>query len=228
MGACPWPGDKARLQSPNAPPPPGALLLETSWVYWITWPPAVGAPGGWTPLPSPAARAGRGLVGAGLCSEPGCTGLTPPQARCPSFSPGIGEAEGLRGAASPEACSSGGTWAFVHPESHGWGHDTKEAVLGARTEGSLFPSHFTQNKHCTMCPSLQLPAPWAAGSTDGREDEPRRCWMGAGLHLLPQAACSCPPHTHMHPSTWSKVWKRLLSTHPAPPEKKIFPVKWPE
>lgn len=45
--------------------------------------------------------------------------------------------------------------------------------------------------------------------------------MGAGLHLLPQAACSCPPHTHA-PLHVVKVWKRLLSNHPAPPEKKKY------
>lgn len=112
VGACPWPGDKARLQSPNAPPPPGALLQETSWVYWITWPPAIGAPGGWTPLPSPAARAGRGLVGAGLCSEPGCTGLTLPQARRPSFSPGISEAEGLQASRLSRGLFLGGHLGF--------------------------------------------------------------------------------------------------------------------
>lgn len=90
MGACPWPGDKARLQSRMHRPLPALSLQETSWVYWITWPPALGAPVRWTPLPSPAARAGRGLAGAELCGEPGCTTLTPPQARRPGFSPRIG------------------------------------------------------------------------------------------------------------------------------------------
>lgn len=77
---------------PNAPPPPGALLQETSWVYWITWPPALGAPVGWTPRPSPAARAGRGLAGAELCGEPGCTTLTPPPRPRPG---GRASAQGL-------------------------------------------------------------------------------------------------------------------------------------
>lgn len=224
VGACPWPGDKARLQSPNAPPPPGALLQETSWVYWITWPPALGAPGGWTPLPSPAARAGRGLAGAGLCGEPGCTGLTPPQARRPSFSPGIGEAARPPGEPPlPGPVPQGAPGLlFILKAMGGARAPTKHGVLGARTEGSLFPSHFTQNNHCTMCPSLQFPAPWAAGSTDRREDEPRRCWVGADLHLLRRAACSCPPpHTHA-PLHVVKVWKRLLSTHPALPKKIYF------
>jgi hypothetical protein len=112
---------------PNAPPPPGALLLETSWVYWITWPPALGAPVGWTPLPSPAARAGRGLAGAEFCGEPGCTTLTPPQARRPGFSPGIGEAARPPGEPPlPGPAPQGAPGLFVHPESHGWGHGTKE------------------------------------------------------------------------------------------------------
>lgn len=158
-------------------------------------------------------------MGLGFAVSPAAPASPRPRPGAPASAQGLARLKASRRAASLGACSSGGTWAFVHPESHGWGHDTTEAVLGARTEGSLFPSHFTQNKHCTMCPSLQLPAPWAAGSTDGREHEPRRCWMGAGLHLLPQAACSCPPHTHA-PLHVVKVWKRLLSNHPAPPEKK--------
>lgn len=82
---------------PNAPPPPGALLQETSWVYWITWPPALGVPVGWTPLSLPR-RPGR--VGAWLGLSFAVSLAAPPSPRprlgAPASAQGLARLQGLQ------------------------------------------------------------------------------------------------------------------------------------
>lgn len=51
--------------------------------------------------------------------------------------------------------------------------------------------------------------------------------MGAGLHLLPQAACSCPPHRHA-PQHVVKSLEASPLNPSRPTGKKKIPGKWPE
>lgn len=112
-----------------------------------------------------------------------------------------------RQAASPGACSSGGTWAFVHPESHGWGHGTNVA-RSARSRDRRIPLPTSPKIITVQCApacsfqhrGLQGPRTVARMSR-GDAGWGRVCtsFLGPGR---PRAAAH--HHKHMHPSTWSK------------------------
>lgn len=223
---------------PNAPPPPGALLRETSWVYWITWPPALGAPVGWTPLSLSLPRR-PGRVGAWLGLSFAVSLAAPPSPRprpgAPASAQGLARLQGLQA-----SCLSRGLFLrghlgflFILKAMGGAMAPRRLRSAGSKDRRISLPFSLHPKQSLYECaPACSFQRLWTAGSTDRGETELGDTgWGRACTSFCRPGRPGAAHHHHTHIGTPPHV-VQSLETSPLNPvtgtKKKFFSGKWPE